>query len=203
MVSLRTTFLALAAAVAVSADYYIDPDSVDPSTRKTWCQQEISTCPLICQQVPPGTTETNTCDWETLTYGCVCGNGLQPNVSEYSLTLPFFTCQEFGIQCQKNCNGDNLCQAACLSDHPCGALSPKTNYSTTSTTMQKTESAGATATTSNQVFDGIPGTSATSTSSADSGNSNDQSAAAALNIGRSYGLAVVAGGIFAGFAFML
>lgn len=69
--------------------------------------------------------------------------------------------------------------------------------------MQKTESAGATATTSNQVFDGIPGTSATSTSSADSGNSNDQSAAAALNIGRSYGLAVVAGGIFAGFAFML
>lgn len=33
MVSLRTTFLALAAAVAVSADYYIDPDSVDPSTR--------------------------------------------------------------------------------------------------------------------------------------------------------------------------
>jgi hypothetical protein len=68
--------------------------------------------------------------------------------------------------------------------------------------MQKTASAGP-STTSNQVFDGIPGTSATATSSPDQGSSNDKSAATALNIGRSYGLAVVAGGIFAGFAFML
>jgi hypothetical protein len=33
MVSIKTTVLALAAAVAVSADYYIPPDSVDASTR--------------------------------------------------------------------------------------------------------------------------------------------------------------------------
>lgn len=201
MVSIKTTVLALAAAVAVSADYYINPDSVDPTTRKAWCQQEVSTCPLICEQIPPGSTEVNTCDWETLTYGCVCGNGLQPNVSEYSLTLPYFTCQEFGNQCVAACNGDNICQSKCRDDHPCGALSPKTNYTTTSSTMQKTSSAGPT-TTSNQVFNGIPGTSATATSSSDS-SSSDKSAATALNIGRSYGLAIVAGGLFAGFALVL
>lgn len=35
MVSIKTTFLALAAAVAVSADYYIVPDSVPAGTRST------------------------------------------------------------------------------------------------------------------------------------------------------------------------
>jgi hypothetical protein len=33
MVSFRVTLLALASAVAVSADYYIDPESVPMSTR--------------------------------------------------------------------------------------------------------------------------------------------------------------------------
>ncbi len=27
-----------------------------------WCQSELSTCPIICQQVPPGGYITNTCD---------------------------------------------------------------------------------------------------------------------------------------------
>lgn len=34
MVSLRNTLLALASAVAVSADYWIDPESVPLSTRR-------------------------------------------------------------------------------------------------------------------------------------------------------------------------
>lgn len=199
MVSIKTTFLALAAAVAVSADYYVVPDSVPVATRKNWCQNEVSTCPLICQQVTPGTTLINDCDWETLTYGCVCGNNLQPNVSEYSLTLPYFVCQEWGNQCEKGCNGDNTCASACRQEHPCGAQRPKTNYTTTASTMQSTSSAGPT-TTSNQVFDGIPGTSATATSTPDQ---SDKSAATALTFGRGYGLAVVAGGIFAGFALVL
>lgn len=64
MLSLKTTFLAAATllASAVRADYYIDPDSVSLSTRTTWCQQELTTCPLICEQTDPGTTLVNTCD---------------------------------------------------------------------------------------------------------------------------------------------
>jgi hypothetical protein len=62
MVAFRTTFLALASALLVSADYYIDPTSVDMNTRKAWCNDELSNCPIICQQTAPGVVLTNTCD---------------------------------------------------------------------------------------------------------------------------------------------
>ncbi|KAK3942114.1 hypothetical protein QBC46DRAFT_362784 [Diplogelasinospora grovesii] len=196
MVSFTTALFALASALVVSADYYIDPTSVPLATRQSWCNDELSTCPIICQQVPPGTTTTNTCDPKTLTYGCVCGNGLQPNVSEYSLTLPYHVCQQWGIQCVNACNGDNACQSACVQDHPCGAQNPAKVNATTSSTMSATAS-GATSTSSNQVFTGLAGQS-TGTSSP-SGNA----AAPALAFGSAYGLVVVAGSLFAGFALML
>lgn len=64
MLSLKTTVLAAVTLLTstVRADYYIDPDSVSLATRKSWCQAEISTCPLICKQSSPGTTLINTCD---------------------------------------------------------------------------------------------------------------------------------------------
>lgn len=132
-----------------------------------------------------------------LTYGCLCGNNLQPNVSEYSLTLPYFVCTEWGTQCVKSCGSDNACASACRQDHPCGAQKPQTNYTTTSSSTEPTAAA---TTSANQVFDGIPG--ATTTSSSTSGQSS-KNAAAAVEFGRGYGLAVVAGSLFAGFAMML
>jgi hypothetical protein len=64
MPSFKSTVLAVAAALVatVQADYYIEPSSVPLSTRQTWCKSEKSTCPIICQQVEPYTTLTNTCD---------------------------------------------------------------------------------------------------------------------------------------------
>ncbi|OIW24059.1 hypothetical protein CONLIGDRAFT_693012 [Coniochaeta ligniaria NRRL 30616] len=201
MVAFRTTLLALATATAVSADYWIDPNSVPLSTRQNWCQSELSTCPLICQQVEPQTTLVNTCDPVTLSYGCLCGNNLQPNVSEYSLTLPYFVCTEWGTQCVKQCGSDNTCASACRQDHPCGAQRPKTNYTTTTTssTADPTGTAEAT-TTANQVFSGIAGSATTTASTSGQTNTN---AGAALEFGRGYGLVVVAGSLFAGFAMML
>jgi hypothetical protein len=134
-----------------------------------------------------------------LSYGCLCGNNLQPNVSEYSLTLPYFVCTEWGTQCVAACGNDNTCASACRQDHPCGAQDPQRNYTTTTSSSAPTGTAAAT-TTSNQVFTGISG--ATSTSSSTSGQTN-KNAAAALEFGRGYGLVVVAGSLFAGFAMML
>jgi hypothetical protein len=62
MVSLKVTLMALATAVFVRADYYIDPNSVPLSTRQNWCARELSTCPLICEQTGPPETLVNTCD---------------------------------------------------------------------------------------------------------------------------------------------
>lgn len=160
-----------------------DPVSI-PSSVLGW----TIACPLTPLQV-------------ALSYGCLCGNNLQPNVSEYSLTLPYFVCTEWGTQCVKSCGSDNTCASACRQDHPCGALKPKTNYTTTTSSAEPTGTGASATTSANQVFSGIPG--AATTSSSDSGDQTSNNAAAALEFGRGYGLAVVAGSLFAGFAMML
>lgn len=192
MISLRTTILALASAIVVSGDYYIDPDSVSMSLKKAWCNDQRSSCPTICLQTTTGPPEVNTCDPETLTYGCVCSDHKQPNVSEYTLTLPYHVCTAWGTQCVAGCGSNNQCSSDCREKHPCGAQSPiRANATTTSAT-----SASATATPTNQVFDGLSdGTS--------NNNNNKGNAAGALRFGDSYGLAVVAGGLFAGFAMLV
>jgi len=194
MVSFRATLLALASAAIVAADYYIDPSSVDLGTRRVWCRDELSNCPIICAQTSPGNVITNTCDPETLTYGCVCSNNLQPNMTEYSLTLPFYVCQQWVIQCRKACGMDNSCASNCAEEHPCGAQTPKKANSTSSETVSATETAKSTGPT---VFDGI-GDGATS-SPKPTGNA----APALLQFGSAYGLVVVAAGLVGGFAVMV
>ncbi|EMR62901.1 hypothetical protein MGN70_006459 [Eutypa lata] len=173
MPSLKTTILAAATMLlsAVRADYVIDPSSVSMTLRDFWCQQETSSCPLICQQVEPRTTEINTCDPETLTYGCLCGNGLQPNLTEYSLTIPYFTCTEWGNQCVTGCNGDSACQSECRQGNPCGARDPTKANKTAIATESATQSATGTASATDAgetVYDGLDGAGSTETASPDS-----------------------------------
>lgn len=195
MPSLRATVLAAAAAslsAVANADYSIDPSSVALSVRKSWCQQEKSTCPLICQQTEPRTTLVNTCDPENLQFGCLCGNNMQPNVSEYSLSLPYFVCQEWVLQCQKAC-GNNDCASDCVQNNRCGAQNPSKANATTTASPSATSSDGA-----NTIFtDGPDGSSGGSGSG-----SGKKGAGAALEVGRTYGLAIVLTGLFAGFALL-
>ena len=64
MPSFKQTFSVVVAALVatVYADYTIQPSSVPKSTRQNWCQSELSSCPLICGQIPPFSTLDNTCD---------------------------------------------------------------------------------------------------------------------------------------------
>ncbi len=131
---------------------------------------------------------------DTLTYGCVCSDGKQPNISEYTLTLPYHVCTAWGTQCVASCKSDNVCASSCRQDHPCGAQSPTRVNETTSTSA--TASATASPSSTNQVFDGL-------SDGNQNGNSNTKNAAGALRFGDSFGLVVVAGGLFAGFAVLL
>ncbi|KAK1984952.1 hypothetical protein LZ30DRAFT_686541 [Colletotrichum cereale] len=197
MPSFKSTFFAVAAAfvAAAHADYTIQPDSVSLSVRKNWCKDQTYTCPVICREVSTKPAEVNECDPVALTYGCICGDGKQPNMSEYSLTLPYHVCQEFGNQCVAACGiGANACSNSCRVDNPCGAQNP--------TRVNVTSTAGATATasateTAGAVFSGIPG------SPAGSGSGSGSSGAATLEMGRSAGLAVLVGGVIGGIAFLL
>jgi len=207
-----TGLFAMTARVVSQATYVIDPNSVPLSTRETWCQSQQTACPLLCLQLPgeSSTTEANDCDPTTLTYDCICGNGQSPNASEFSQTLPYFICTEYGTQCVAGCGGNTACQSACRDDHPCGAQNPtRVNVTaTTSSISSTTLPAGATSGTAGVVYNGLGGAAATTTASSSSSTSSTTSntksgAQAALDMGRSYGLAIVFTGIFAGFALVM
>ncbi|PNY26770.1 Uncharacterized protein TCAP_03294 [Tolypocladium capitatum] len=191
MPSFWSTVLATAAAFAAvaHADYIIDPNSVSLGTRQVWCTNEKNTCPLICQQMEPRTTLVNDCDPEQLTYGCLCGNNKRPNVSEYTLSLPYFICQEWGNQCVKACD-TNTCASDCREKHPCGATNPKRENATSSSgkgnpTASKTDGA-------NTIFTDGP----------DGGSGDKNGAGLAREVGRTYGMAIVVTSLFAGFALL-
>lgn len=213
----------------VSAQYQINPNSVSNSTKDSWCTSQTGThtasthsvkpppntlpaqCPLICLQTAnSATTLANQCDPNLLTYACVCANGLSPNISEYTQTLPFYICQEWGNQCVSNCGQDNQCSSDCRNNHPCGAQSPiRQNTSTLTATMSKTASgsAGSATTTSGQIFTGFAGASSTGGSNAAATSSTHGSGAsmrvAALNVGQTFGVLGVVGMLVGGFAVLL
>lgn len=132
---------------------------------------------------------------ETLQYGCLCNNNMRPNLSEYSMTIPFHTCQQYGNECVKDCGAvNNQCASDCREQNPCGAQNPQKVNTTSSTAAVPSATPSKDP---NQVFDGLAG------GSTDGADSNKGSGAAALHFGQTYGLAVVLTSLFAGFAIML
>ncbi|TVY18425.1 hypothetical protein LARI1_G004654 [Lachnellula arida] len=197
------SFKIIAAAVATALytlgaqaqTYTIDPSSVPIATRDAWCATQKQSCPFLCTQVSSSsTTSSNNCYPDSLTFSCVCGNGISPNASEFSETLPYFICTEYGSQCVAACNGNTDCQSNCRSQHPCGAQNPVRVNTSTSSVMPSTTSGGASNT---QVYNGLAGATTTAASGKKSGAQSVQ------DIRRSYGLAVVFAGIFAGFALVM
>lgn len=193
--------------ISLAASQTIDPNTVPLSTRDAWCTSQITQCPLLCLQFPgenSAATESNTCDPTTLDYSCVCENGLSPNSSQYSQTVPYYICTQYNTNCVSNCNGDSSCQSACTQDHPCGAQSPtRVNTSTISTaTATNTAGGGASAVSTGAggtVYSGFGGgASATATTSG----SKSGATTTLLALGHSYGIFVVAASIFAGFALL-
>lgn len=200
--------------------YQIDPSSVSESDRTFWCNSQITQCPLICLQPPSETPNIidNTCDQESLTFSCVCGDGLSPNVTQYTQTLPYFICQEWGNQCVAACGlGNNDCSSACRQDHPCGAQDPiRPNSSTITSTMSSSSSrtaseAGATTDGSGgTIYSGFGGASSTGDSSSAEESSASSAAAdsgagraSPLNMGQTFGFLALAGAFFGGFALVL
>jgi hypothetical protein len=198
-----TGFAAAQDTVQMNYPYTIDPDTVPSATRDYWCSQNIAACPLICLQQPgvnSMSTESNDCDSDNLTYNCVCDNGISPNITQYSQTLPYFICQQWGNNCVDNCGGDATCQSACREDHPCGAQQPYKGNTSLPTTMSSTAAPSGTASNTIPVT-GFGGSEPTGSSS---GNNNGNNGAGSLfmpNAG--LGLAAVFGSVFFGFAILL
>ncbi|KAF2649318.1 hypothetical protein K491DRAFT_721769 [Lophiostoma macrostomum CBS 122681] len=178
--------------------YTIDPNSVSSTDRQTWCDNQKAQCPLICLQQPGVTSLTtvqNDCDPDTLVYSCVCENNVAPNITQYSQTIPYYVCTEWGNQCVAAC-GDNTCKDACRADHPCGAQHPNPPNSSAITTTSQTASATATGDDTSIPTSGLLGQTGSPDSAAGV-------VSPFLGFGQSYGLAVVFMSVFAGFAIIL
>lgn len=195
------SFAAFVGFAATQEQYTIDPDSVSQSDRTYWCDQQTAMCPLICLQQPgvtSMTTESNDCDADTLTYNCVCENGITPNITQYSQTLPFFICQTWGNQCVAACNGASSCQDACRADHPCGAQTPYLGNASASALLSATASRTGSASSTSIAVTGFGGAAATSASSSNAG-----AVPAPYIPGATLGMAAVFGSVFLGFAILL
>lgn len=201
-----TSVLALAQLSASQSNYTytIDPESVDIGTREQWCTSQQDSCPLICAQVTHGSdaVQHNDCDPDTLAFNCVCENGMTPNATEYSQTIPYFECTEWGNQCVADCGTDNACSNSCRADHPCGAQSPKRVNASTTTSSAASSGTGAAGSgaaasaSTTQDYSGFGGTSSGAASAL-------KIPASFMNFGSAYGFAIVFGGLFAGAALIL
>ncbi|CAI7589426.1 unnamed protein product [Penicillium glandicola] len=179
------------ASVATLVNSQFDPTSVPYATRESWCNSQTSACPLLCLQLPgaSGTPTSNTCSADTLLYYCLCSNGATPNGTEYSQTIPYYTCTETNNQCVLKCNGDSTCQYNCRVDNPCGAQDPKRVNVTTTTTTTQSATATASKVSVNTLINGEPTGAAPHMASVD--------------MNHVYGLCVLVGGFVAGFATLL
>ncbi|KAI9700490.1 MAG: hypothetical protein M1820_006789 [Bogoriella megaspora] len=182
----------------------IDPNSVPIGTRDAWCIAQTSSCPLICLQQPGTTaaTQSNDCDADSLSYQCVCSNGVSPNTTQYTQTIPYFECTESNNQCVNNCGTDSTCAANCRNDHPCGAQDPYKGNATVSSILSSESVAAATSASAasksaGQTFSGFGGATATG----DSGSGN--AAVTGADLSGAFGLGAVALGVFAGIALLL
>ncbi|KAF2707484.1 hypothetical protein K504DRAFT_446625 [Pleomassaria siparia CBS 279.74] len=193
--------LALSVLSKAQAQYTIDPNSVTIANRDAWCVNQKSQCPLICLQQPGVTsqdTEANDCNPDDLSYSCICDNGVSPNLTMYSQTIPYYVCTEWGQQCVSNCGGVQSCQSDCLQNHPCGAQNAYKGNATVSSILAASSAAAATQTpSSTQSISGFAGVTGTASSG------DKKGAAAMLDLGASYSFAVVFASFFFGFAVVL
>ncbi|KGO76114.1 hypothetical protein PITC_006570 [Penicillium italicum] len=116
-------------------------------------------------------------------------NNVTPNATEYSQTIPYYTCTETNNQCVLKCNGDSTCQNNCRVQNPCGAQDPKrVNVTTTTTTTAKAATSTASETPVNTLVNGATGAAPRM---------------ASVDMSHVYGLCVLVGGFVAGYATLL
>jgi len=173
------SFVALSLyALAVGLTDALDPSTVSMGDRSAWCVSQKAQCPLLCLQYPgdSAATVSNTCDPKTLVYSCVCAvNGLAPNMTEYSLTIPYYICQAMNTQCKNACSiGNGGCAHQCDLTHVCGARDPtRINTTALASTMASTAAPTATDADGNVIYSGFGGASEpTGSSGQDGGDSN-------------------------------
>jgi hypothetical protein len=137
MKSFAPILLASAGLIGLSAAQVYpptNPDDIDINIRDLWCVNQQQACPALCEDQEQVGATVNDCDPETLSFECLCENNTTPNMTEYSLTIPYQLCKQSITDCVANCgNGEAVCSNLCFTGKKCGASDPTLHNSTTTT----------------------------------------------------------------------
>ncbi|KAF4122525.1 hypothetical protein GMORB2_7517 [Geosmithia morbida] len=157
-----------------SLNMTIDPNTVDESTRASWCRAQSDSCTILCDK----DDIENDCDYTDLSYNCTCGsNNSAPALQYYQQTLPTFICTQLFETCISTNTGNATGQEACTDDigDLCGTVppskAPASSSTASSSSAESTPSATKTSDSSS--------TSSTSTSTSDSSDDGDSAATTA------------------------
>ncbi|KAF8543417.1 hypothetical protein BDD12DRAFT_802032 [Trichophaea hybrida] len=198
MQSIVLALLAFGATLPTFTAAAFNESEISLATRRVWCKAQVSQCPALCADSGKSTTE-NSCYPENLFYSCVCSDGLRPNLTEYSETIPYYICTIEQGQCITACGaGNNDCAVQCRKTNVCGATHPKP-YNTTASASASGTAASASASATGSGSDSGFATTGGGSSSSDTKNA---AGALFLQVGRAYGMGVVAAGIAVGVAFV-
>ncbi|KAM7206616.1 hypothetical protein V8F33_000259 [Rhypophila sp. PSN 637] len=172
---------AVSALSFVAADFPLDPNVVDPTTRNQWCSAQYTSCDTLCG----GNAPTNDCDPISLKYSCKCPDGKSPALDKYLQTMPTFICEKAFEVCNAANVGNAIGQKNCTTSikDECGSLDP------TKAQVGGNEESSAPTTT------GAPQTSASNAAAPTSTSTGGAMATNVAVIGN--GLAAVAAGVLA------
>ncbi|CAG8519621.1 15729_t:CDS:2 [Dentiscutata heterogama] len=91
-----------------------DPSSVSADEKKGWCTEQTAVCDNYCKDNGTTGATTNTCDYDKLTYSCVCADGKSPDPSLYTMPVDYFKCSSDQQNCTAKCGAANPdCVKAC------------------------------------------------------------------------------------------
>ncbi|KAF2757219.1 hypothetical protein EJ05DRAFT_511943 [Pseudovirgaria hyperparasitica] len=195
LVLLLTTALAGMVSAQASSNITINPNSVNETLKTNWCTAEKNTCRSLCGG--PGETASNDCMTSNLNYTCSCTNGTDPDVSQYSESLPAYICREYVIQCVAAVSdGDRDAIYQCRQvEGTCGQL----NASDPADGGSNPQASGSDSTPSATASSGDNAPSASNTGAPASATSGGAAAA----LGASYGTPAIAAGMLALFGLVL
>ncbi|KAA8893274.1 hypothetical protein FN846DRAFT_914237 [Sphaerosporella brunnea] len=192
---LLASVLAFSASFPAMTSAY-NASAIPIATREGWCQAQTAACPSLCTEQGQGTRQ-NECYPENLYYVCICSDGSRINSTEYSETIPYYTCTLDQGDCITACGSDNDCSNQCRKTYRCGATNPTKVNVTASSSSSSTASSTATSTGGSNGGNGFA-----SANGGNNGNSNSAADGMFAQVGSAFGMGLVAAGVAIGVAFI-
>ncbi|PVU99290.1 hypothetical protein BB559_000848 [Furculomyces boomerangus] len=99
-----------------------DEQSMLDGVKKTWCNDNANFCTNVCLNITAGMPVKKSCNYKSLEWSCVCGNGTVPDLRIFTFPVDYYKCTAEVSECQKQCgSGNSACTVTCSNSKNCTA----------------------------------------------------------------------------------